>query len=89
MIFSDPYVQEIICQILNKTPSPSPSLNIPIQKNMVGQIQEQRRVLEDIKSKNLLPYILKLSALENEIKSMNHSKYEEEIEKIFEQSKQH
>lgn len=86
MIFSDPYVQEIICQILNKTPSPS--LNIPIQKNMVGQIQEQRRVLEDIKSKNLLPYILKLSALENEIKSMNHSKYEEEIEKIFEQSKQ-
>ncbi|MBK5077525.1 hypothetical protein IL308_12280 [Lactococcus lactis] len=84
MIFSDPYVQEIICQILNKTPS----LNIPIQKNMVGQIQEQRRVLEDIKSKNLLPYILKLSALENEIKSMNHSKYEEEIEKIFEQSKQ-
>ena len=80
MIFSDPYVQEIICQILNKTPSPS--LNIPIQKNMVGQIQEQRRVLEDIKSKNLLPYILKLSALENEIKSMNHSKYEEEIEKI-------
>lgn len=85
MIFSDPYVQEIICQILNKTPS----LNIPIQKNMVGQIQEQRRVLEDIKSKNLLPYILKLSALENEIKSMNHSKYEEEIEKIFEQSKQH
>ncbi|MDG4984952.1 hypothetical protein OGZ51_12435 [Lactococcus lactis] len=87
MIFSDPYVQEIICQILNKTPSPS--LNIPIQKNMVGQIQEQRRVLEDIKSKNLLPYILKLSALENEIKSMNHSKYEEEIEKIFEQSKQH
>lgn len=87
MIFSDPYVQEIICQILNKTPSPS--LNIPIQKNMVGQIQEQRRVLEDIKSKNLLPYILKLSALENEIKSMNHSKYEEEIEKIFEQSKQY
>lgn len=87
MIFSDPYVQEIICQILNKTPSAS--LNIPIQKNMVGQIQEQRRVLEDIKSKNLLPYILKLSALENEIKSMNHSKYEEEIEKIFEQSKQH
>ena len=86
MIFSDPYVQEIICQILNKTPSPS--LNIPIQKNMVGQILEQRRVLEDIKSKNLLPYILKLSALENEIKSMNHSKYEEEIEKIFEQSKQ-
>lgn len=86
MIFSDPYVQEIICQILNKTPSPS--LNIPIQKNMVGQIQEQRRVLEDIKSKNLLPYILKLSSLENEIKSMNHSKYEEEIEKIFEQSKQ-
>lgn len=85
MIFSDPYVQEIICQILNKTPS----LNIPIQKNMVGQIQEQRRVLEDIKSKNLLPYILKLSALENEIKSMNHSKYEEEIEKMFEQSKQH
>lgn len=87
MIFSDPYVQEIICQILNKTPSPS--LNIPTQKNMVGQIQEQRRVLEDIKSKNLLPYILKLSALENEIKSMNHSKYEEEIEKIFEQSKQY
>lgn len=87
MIFSDPYVQEIICQILNKTPAPS--LNIPIQKNMVGQIQEQRRVLEDIKSKNLLPYILKLSALENEIKSMNHSKYEEEIEKIFEQSKQY
>lgn len=87
MIFSDPYVQEIICQILNKTPSPS--LNIPIQKNMIGQIQEQRRVLEDIKSKNLLPYILKLSALENEIKSMNHSKYEEEIEKIFEQSKQY
>lgn len=87
MIFSDPYVQEIICQILNKTPSPS--LNIPIQKNMIGQIQEQRRVLEDIKSKNLLPYILKLSALENEIKSMNHSKYEEEIEKIFEQSKLH
>ena len=87
MIFSDPYVQEIICQILNKTPSPS--LNIPTQKNMVGQIQEQRRVLEDIKSKNLLPYILKLSALENEIKSMNHSKYEEEIEKIFEQSKLH
>lgn len=87
MIFSDPYIQEIICQILNKTPSPS--LNIPIQKNMVGQIQEQRRVLEDIKSKNLLPYILKLSALENEIKSMTHSKYEEEIEKIFEQSKQH
>ncbi|PFG83242.1 hypothetical protein [Lactococcus lactis] len=87
MIFSDPYVQEIICQILNKTPSPS--LNIPIQNNMVGQIQEQRRVLEDIKSKNLLPYIFKLSALENEIKSMNHSKYEEEIEKIFEQSKQH
>ncbi|WP_396443261.1 hypothetical protein [Lactococcus lactis] len=87
MIFSDPYVQEIICQFLNKTPSPS--LNIPTQKNMVGQIQEQRRVLEDIKSKNLLPYILKLSALENEIKSMNHSKYEEEIEKIFEQSKQY
>lgn len=87
MIFSDPYVQEIICQILNKTPSPS--LNISTQKNMVGQIQEQRRVLEDIKSKNLLPYILKLSALENEIKSMNHSKYEEEIEKIFEQSKQY
>ncbi|KST90536.1 hypothetical protein P7H71_04985 [Lactococcus lactis] len=87
MIFSDPYVQEIICQILNKTPSPS--LNIPIQKNMIGQIQEQRRVLEDIRSKNLLPYILKLSALENEIKSMNHSKYEEEIEKIFEQSKLH
>lgn len=87
MIFSDPYVQEIICQILNKTPSPS--LNIPTQKNMVGQIQEQRRVLEDIKSKNLLPYILKLSALENEIKSMNHSKYEEEIKKIFEQSKQY
>ncbi|MDG4977399.1 hypothetical protein [Lactococcus lactis] len=87
MIFSDPYVQEIICQILNKPPSPS--LNIPIQKNMIGQIQEQRRVLEDIRSKNLLPYILKLSALENEIKSMNHSKYEEEIEKIFEQSKLH
>ncbi|MDT2861038.1 hypothetical protein [Lactococcus lactis] len=87
MIFSDPYVQEIICQILNKTPSPS--LNIPIQKNMIGQIQEQRRVLEDIRSKNLLPYILKLSALENEIKSMNHSKYEEEIENIFEQSKLH
>ena len=87
MIFSDPYVQEIICQILNKTSSPS--LNIPIQKNMIGQIQEQRRVLEDIRSKNLLPYILKLSALENEIKSMNHSKYEEEIEKIFEQSKLH
>lgn len=87
MIFSDPYVQEIICQILNKTPSPS--LNITIQKNMIGQIQEQRRVLEDIRSKNLLPYILKLSALENEIKSMNHSKYEEEIEKIFEQSKLH
>lgn len=87
MIFSDPYVQEIICQILNKTPSPS--LNIPIQKNLIGQIQEQRRVLEDIRSKNLLPYILKLSALENEIKSMNHSKYEEEIEKIFEQSKLH
>ena len=86
MIFSDPYVQEIICQILNKTPSPS--LNIPIQKNMIGQIQEQRRVLEDIRSKNLLPYILKLSALENEIKSMNHSKYEEEIEKIFSESKQ-
>lgn len=87
MIFSDPYVQEIICQILNKTPSPS--LNILIQKNMIGQIQEQRRVLEDIRSKNLLPYILKLSALENEIKSMNHSKYEEEIENIFEQSKLH
>lgn len=87
MIFSDPYVQEIICQILNKTPSPS--LNIPIQKNMIGQIQEQQRVLEDIRSKNLLPYILKLSALENEIKSMNHSKYEEEIENIFEQSKLH
>ena len=87
MIFSDLYVQEIICQILNKTPSPS--LNIPTQKNMVGQIQEQRRVLEDIKSKNLLPYILKLSALENEIKSMNHSKYKEEIEKLFEQSKLH
>jgi hypothetical protein len=86
MIFSDPYVQEIICQILNKTPSPS--LNIPIQKNMIGQIQEQRRVLEDIRSKNLLPYILKLSALENEIKSMNHSRYEEEIEKIFSESKQ-
>lgn len=87
MIFSDPYIQEIICQILNKSPSPYP--NIPIQKSMVGQIQEQRRVLEEIKSKNLLPYILKLSALENEIKSMNHSKYKEEIEKLFEQSKLH
>lgn len=87
MIFSDPYVQEIICQILNKSASPYP--NIPIQKNMVGQIQEQRKILEEIKSKNLLPYILKLSALENEIKSMNHSKYKEEIEKLFEQSKLH
>lgn len=56
---------------------------------MVGQIQEQRKILEEIKSKNLLPYILKLSALENEIKSMNHSKYKEEIEKIFEQSRLH
>lgn len=87
MIFSDPYVQEIICQILNKSVSPYP--NIPIQKSMVGQIQEQRKILEEIKSKNLLPYILKLSALENEIKSMNHSKYKEEIEKLFEQSKLH
>ncbi|WP_332372299.1 hypothetical protein [Lactococcus cremoris] len=87
MIFSDPYVQEIICQILKKSPSPYP--NIPIQKSMVGQIQEQRKILEEIKSKNLLPYILKLSALENEIKSMNHSKYKEEIEKLFEQSKLH
>ena len=87
MIFSDPYVQEIICQILNKSVSPYP--NIPIQKSMVGQIQEQRKILEEIKSKNLLPYILKLSALENEIKSMNHSKYKEEIEKIFEQSRLH
>ena len=51
-------------------------------------VQRVYKILEEIKSKNLLPYILKLSALENEIKSMNHSKYEEEIEKIFSESKQ-
>ena len=51
MIFSDPYIQEIICQILNKSPSPYP--NIPIQKSMVGQIQEQRKILEEIKKRGI------------------------------------
>ena len=85
MILNDAYIHEVICQILNNSQSVYP--DIPTQKNMAGQIQEQRRVLESVKSKNLLPYILKLSAFENEIKSMNHSKYEDEILKIYESSK--
>ncbi|MGV8956314.1 hypothetical protein [Lactococcus lactis] len=85
MIFNDPYIQEMIGQILNQ--SSFTMDNLPTQKNMAGRIQEQRKVLEAVKNKKLFPFILKLSTVENEIKVMNASKYKDKILKIYDASK--
>ncbi|MGV8976363.1 hypothetical protein [Lactococcus lactis] len=86
MIFNDPYIQEMIGQILNQ--SSFTMDNLPTQKNMAGTIQEQRKVLEAVKNKKLFPFILKLSTVENEIKVMNASKYKDKILKIYDAQKE-